>query len=1214
MALALVATPFLARAQSMEGMEFVVRGKGNAETLAAMLGSKGKVVARERVPNAYRIRLASGLGVDFAKRLFAPGKPFQYDRFAGMTRMFGSLDPESSGSIKGFLSKFDWIKGEDEHQEEEEERKKNPGKSGEEGEEGEEKPDALAAKLYRLRELAFPYDKIDPTSQMRGAAQLEKLRGSRDFVTNGSPAPTQNWTFIGPKNLDIPYRVYYGTPPLSGRVNAVAYDPATTSTIYAGAAQGGLWKSIDSGANWKCVSDNDAWPVLPVNSITVNPADPQEIFVGIGDYPGGLSFGSGVMRSKDGGATWKRLSEANGLPPLTGITKTAIAAPGDGQTGTVLIATAGGGQQGGGTIYRSTNDGDTWTQALSSDQTGNVAFTDVAVSARGADNRRWLYAVAPGSNANKRLWVSKDRGATWTVAIDPVAPDPNANPPKRGFSYIPQIGVAAAHDPATGAGSDARRQRVYLLMARPAPDVDPVFTGSNYADAKPPYDSFKLDGNGNPTDYQFNGRVYSSIDGGTTWTDLTDAAFWDRETYNWSQYFYNYHITTGGLVGQGTSNESDDLFIGQIDVFGRRQGGNFQSFGGPTYAGSSVLHNDQHAAAVNPQNPNELLVGNDGGVFRINVASGTPAVTSLNKTMGISQFYHASWHPTDPTKALGGTQDNASPAAVGDLGTWQNVGAGDGGFSIINRATPNKQFTSYQYLGAYNGPGGLTFSLIATDDGWQTGGSTPECTTRTDDNLDFIAPIHLSKANANSMFVGTRYLSRYNTAEATWSPALGGKPWSSDGGEVAERIETATTTEETILVSTNYGRLARTLDGGNTWKTINGNLPSAFITGMSIDFTNAKQAVITLGRQDTTPHVWASDDITVDTPVWRDVSYKINGQEIELSAQSIERDFDSPSDTWYVGTLLGVMFTNDGGKSYKDLTAANGLPRAEVRTLYANSKLRTIEAATYGRGMWRLQKEAPPAPAALQKVVFVPTKIRVNDYTQGTVTLKSNAPKGGAVVNVVSKYEDALRLVAQKGSTQAIGTVRIPEGSKTATFYGWAVPTQTQPSKVRVVTFSGDKIVENYIQIINANLNATVVYQDLVPGGTPPRKLSYTIRTTTGAVVGQGSVVAGNGAFTLNNVPAGMYTITVRGGTFLGRKVAFDTTNSDPTVKLSLLNGDVNGDNKVDSADAAIVTKALGSSAGQPKWNISADLNKDGKVDAADQAIVQKNNGKVGAP
>lgn len=62
-------------------------------------------------------------------------------------------------------------------------------------------------------------------------------------------------------------------------------------------------------------------------------------------------------------------------------------------------------------------------------------------------------------------------------------------------------------------------------------------------------------------------------------------------------------------------------------------------------------------------------------------------------------------------------------------------------------------------------------------------------------------------------------------------------------------------------------------------------------------------------------------------------------------------------------------------------------------------------------------------------------------------------------------------------------------------------------------------------------------------------------------------------------------------------------------ANTALINGDVNGDDKIDAVDTALVDAAMGSKAGDANWNANADLNGDGVVNSLDRAIVVKNQG-----
>ena len=111
-----------------------------------------------------------------------------------------------------------------------------------------------------------------------------------------------------------------------------------------------------------------------------------------------------------------------------------------------------------------------------------------------------------------------------------------------------------------------------------------------------------------------------------------------------------------------------------------------------------LTHNDQQSMTINPANPNDALVGNDGSVYRLtyNPTANSWSYASLAANLGINLIYKMAAHPTDPTRLLFGAQDNASPVSVGDLNNWKNVGGGDGGFSAI--LDSNIQYTTSQNL------------------------------------------------------------------------------------------------------------------------------------------------------------------------------------------------------------------------------------------------------------------------------------------------------------------------------------------------------------------------------------------------------------------------------------------------------------------------------------------------------------------------------------
>jgi photosystem II stability/assembly factor-like uncharacterized protein len=126
--------------------------------------------------------------------------------------------------------------------------------------------------------------------------------------------PGCNWYCIGP-SVVRKGQVFstspnsYTTAPISGRITSIAYDPNDTNVIYAGAAQGGVWKSTDGGLNWRPKSDYEI--SLAIGCVTVDPSVTDtsgrstRILAGTGEPNYSDSYyGGGMLFSSDGGNTW----------------------------------------------------------------------------------------------------------------------------------------------------------------------------------------------------------------------------------------------------------------------------------------------------------------------------------------------------------------------------------------------------------------------------------------------------------------------------------------------------------------------------------------------------------------------------------------------------------------------------------------------------------------------------------------------------------------------------------------------------------------------------------------------------------------------------------------------------------------------------------------------------------------------------------------------
>lgn len=177
-------------------------------------------------------------------------------------------------------------------------------------------------------------------------------RAQRHFLENAGSALqktsaglfTTAWSSLGPTNI-------------AGRIRALVVDPKTPTTLYAGSAAGGVFKSTDGGLTWRAMMD--ALPALAIGALACDARDPHIVYAGTGEATIPLSRaiaapvfqGAGVARSSDGGETWT-------LPPWpfqpSAISRIALHPT---SFDTVFAASRNG-------LYRSVNEGKNWSNVL----------------------------------------------------------------------------------------------------------------------------------------------------------------------------------------------------------------------------------------------------------------------------------------------------------------------------------------------------------------------------------------------------------------------------------------------------------------------------------------------------------------------------------------------------------------------------------------------------------------------------------------------------------------------------------------------------------------------------------------------------------------------------------------------------------------------------------------------------------------------------------
>jgi photosystem II stability/assembly factor-like uncharacterized protein len=207
---------------------------------------------------------------------------------------------------------------------------------------------------------------------------------------------------------------------MSGRISDVAVPPPAFpgerlgKTFYVASAGGGVWKTTNGGVTYAPVFDGQR--VSSIGAVAVAPSNANVIWVGTGESNNlrSSSWGDGVYRSDDAGATWTHA----GLRTSQHVARIVVH---QSDENVVFIAAmgplwAGGGERG---FYKTTDGGRTWRVTLSAGPYTGV--TDIALDPRNPDvvyattyqrDRRAYSFVAGGPESG--IWKSTDGGETWT--------------------------------------------------------------------------------------------------------------------------------------------------------------------------------------------------------------------------------------------------------------------------------------------------------------------------------------------------------------------------------------------------------------------------------------------------------------------------------------------------------------------------------------------------------------------------------------------------------------------------------------------------------------------------------------------------------------------------------------------------------------------------------------------------------------------------------
>jgi photosystem II stability/assembly factor-like uncharacterized protein len=715
--------------------------------------------------------------------------------------------------------------------------------------------------------------------QVRPAAQAAPASG---------PLGMLNWRSIGPANT-------------GGRVTAIEGIAGDPTTFYVGAADGGVWKTVNAGTTFRPVFDHQA--TLSIGALAVAPSDINVIYAGTGEGNprNSVSFGDGVYRSTDAGDTWTHL----GLADTERIARIRV----DPRNPDVAYVAALGHEWGANEergLFKTTDGGKTWQKVLYLDP--DTGCSDVELD---PSNPRivyagmWTFRRKPwrfdSGGGKTGLYKSTDGGATWKHLTNGLPDKP-----------MDRIGLAVARNqPETvymvtefkdNAGvlfrSDDRGETWRVLQRDPAIGLRPFYFGVVRVDPK---DAERV--------YILGGNLHVSRDGGRTIEEFAGNVHSDHHAF-WIDPENPRRILAGN------------------------DGGVYQSWdGGKTFDYLNTLALSQfYHVAYDMQQPYHVCGG-----LQDNFNWCGPSMTTQNegirrddwKTLMFGDGFFVVPDPSRPNLVYNDTQggiigltDLTNGASRTIVPTLEGNGSsGDGLEKYTYRFNWNApiHISPHDPKTVYFG-GNVVFRTTDAGQTWQV--ISPDLTTN-DKSKQQSSGGEIATDNTAAEF----HCTILTIAE---SPVRAGVIWA----------------------GTDDGNVQLTRDGGRTWtnvvKNIQGLPANTWIPAVEASHFDAGTAYVAGDRHqndDFGPYAFKTTDYG---QTWT----AIRGDLPAKGYVHVVREDPKNRNLLYAGTELGIFASWDGGAHWTSIRG--NLPPVAVRDIQIHPRENDLVIGTHGRGAWIL--------------------------------------------------------------------------------------------------------------------------------------------------------------------------------------------------------------------------------------------------------------------
>ena len=807
-------------------------------------------------------------------------------------------------------------------------------------------------------------------------------------------------------------------------------------------------------------------------------------------------------------------------------------------------------------VYRSDDGGKSWRNVglKTSEQIGRIA-----IDPRDS-NVVFVAAYGPlwSSGGERGLYRTGDGGTTWTevldisentgisdVAMDPFNPDVMlavAHQRRRHTWTLIHGGPESGLHKSTDGGKTWRRIRNGLPsgdLGRIVPSFSPAKKGLVYA---------KVEASGQPV------ALYASLDGGDSWERRANVQAQPM-------YYKNIHADP---------KHADRVYVPSVET-------QVSDDGGRTFRdlGERSKHVDNHYLWIDPDNPDHLLEGCDGGLYESWDRGG---VWRHFTNLSVTQFYNVEVDNATPIyNVYGGTQDNStlggpSRSRSPDGATnndWFVVTGGDGFVVRIDPTDTNIVYAESQYGG-----------IVRLDRRTSERVSIKPVEGKGEAPLRFNweSPFIISPHNPSRLFFGASRLYRSDDRGNSWRPIspdltrqtdrnllpVMGRVWPPEA--VAQHQSTATwgnisavaesrKREGLLLAGTDDGVIQVSLDGGANWRRSENppGLPDYGTHGVYVQrvFASKSDENVVYALFDNSkngdfkPYVYRSTNrggswtaIAGDLPA--------NGP-----ALSFAEDHVNPN-LLFVGTEFGLFFTVDGGRKW--IRLRNNLPTIAVRDLAIQERENDLVLATFGRGFYVLDDYSPLRHLSTEvfakdahvfdskaAMIQVPETGRGRGSQGEQHWMAENPPDGAVITYWIREAPRTLRQRRQDAT-------RAAEQKKTATY----------PTQAELTAEADEEAPQTFLTI--SDTSGKVVRRLTVPGTRGIHRFVWNLRGVSATLpAGQGGGGGGGGfggGVGLGSfVPPGSYRLA------LSRRVAGTTTalgdaqtvtvSADPGVTLT---------------------------------------------------------------